>query len=267
MGFLTGSPVASKILFRVLLKAMIIKLPEKTINVFTISPRTLDLTLYWQNIQSVVRWSEQYDCTGVLIFTGNDTYVEPWLVAHDVIRQTQNLCPLVAVNPVYMHPFTAAKMVSSFAYLYGRKVFLNMVTGAALSYLEGFNDRLEHDERYERLGEYIEIVKSLIAGQGLTSFDGKFYKTSGLQLLPKVPEALRPEFLLAGQSEAARSLSQRVGAIGMQMLQPEMERAVGEAHGIHFGIITRSTTAASMAGRPRTLSRRSRRASRFSIFQ
>jgi alkanesulfonate monooxygenase len=222
-----------------------IVLKEKSVKVFTISPRTLDPALYWQNIQNVVRWSEQYDYTGVLIFTGNDTYAEPWLVAQSVIAQTRKLCPLVAVNPVYMHPFTAAKMISSLAYLYQRKVFLNMVTGTALSYLEGFNDRLEHDDRYERLGEYISIIQSLVAGQGLTSFDGKFYKVADLQLLPKIPSALCPEFLLAGQSEAARKLAAAVGAIGMQMLQPDLGEATGDAQGIHFGIITRPAAAES----------------------
>jgi alkanesulfonate monooxygenase len=215
-----------------------IGLSEKEVKVFTISPRTLDPALYWRNIQSVVRWSEQYDCTGVLIFTGNDTFAEPWLVAQSVIAQTRRLSPLVAVNPVYMHPFTTAKMISSLAYLYQRKVYLNMVTGTALSFLEGFNDRLEHDERYERLGEYISIIQSLVMGQGLTSFDGKFYKVANLQLMPKVPPELRPEFLLAGQSEAARKLARAAGAIGMQMLPPDPDEATA-AEGIHFGIITR----------------------------
>ena len=44
------------------------------------------------------------------------------------VLDTKNLCPLVAVNPVYMHPFAAAKMVSSFALMYQRKVYLNMIT-------------------------------------------------------------------------------------------------------------------------------------------
>ena len=111
---------------------MRIRLPGRTVEVFTISPRTTDEHEYWVNIEQVIDWSEKFDCTGILLFTGNDTYVEPWIAGHSALVRTENLCPLVAVNPVYMHPFTVAKMISTFAYLYKRKTYLNMVTGTAL---------------------------------------------------------------------------------------------------------------------------------------
>jgi len=45
--------------------------------------------------------------------------------------------PLVAVQPVYMHPYSVAKMVSTLAFLHQRRVFLNMVAG-------GFKNDLAH---------------------------------------------------------------------------------------------------------------------------
>ena len=211
------------------------------IEVFTISPRTLDHKEYWQNIQNVIGWSEKYACTGVLIFTGNDTYVDPWLVAHSMLTQSRTLEPLIAVNPIYMHPFTAAKMISSFAYLYQRKVWLNLVTGTALNYLDGFHDDLSHDDRYERLLEYALLIEDLLVGKGVTSADGRFYKVSGLQLAPKMPENLRPGYLLAGQSDAARGAAARLNACSMQMLQPGFQNQLNDARGIHFGVIARAT--------------------------
>lgn len=218
---------------------MRIQLADEAVEVFTISPRTTEQKLYWRDIQTVARLSQQFDCTGVLIFTGNDVYVEPWIVAHYLITETETLCPLVAVNPVYMHPFSAAKMISSLAYLYKRKVYLNLVTGTALSYLEALGDRLSHDERYERLGEYVQIISRLLSDDGLTSFDGKFYQVSNLVLLPKVPKSLLPGFLVAGQSEAAREICRSVGGVGMQMLQPGLDQSINAQTGIHFGIVTR----------------------------
>jgi alkanesulfonate monooxygenase len=213
----------------------------KRIEVFTISPRTLDHKEYWRNIQNVINWSEKYACTGVLIFTGNDTYVDPWLVGHSVLTQSRALEPLIAVNPIYMHPFTAARMISSFAYLYQRKVWLNLVTGAALTYLEAFHDNLSHDDRYERLLEYGLIIDDLLAGDGLTSFDGRFYKVTDLQVVPKMPENLRPGYFLAGQSDAARRAASKLNACNMQMLQPGFQNQLNGARGIHFGIIARAT--------------------------
>jgi alkanesulfonate monooxygenase len=218
---------------------MRIRLADKVIDVFTISPRNTDQVMYWKDIQTVNHLSQQFDCTGVLIFTGNDVYIDPWLVAHRVITDTESLCPLVAVNPVYMHPFSAAKMISSFAYLYKRKVYLNLVTGTALSYLDALGDKLSHDERYARLEEYVQIISLLLGGTGLTDFEGKFYQVSNLVLLPKVPKSLLPGFLVAGQSEAAKRICESVAGVGMQMLKPEFERAVNGQSGIHFGIVTR----------------------------
>ena len=218
---------------------MRIQLADDAVEVFAISPRTTAQTLYWKDIQTVTRLSQQSDCTGVLIFTGNDVYVEPWIVAHYVITETETLVPLVAVNPVYMHPFSAAKMISSFAYLYKRRVYLNLVTGTALSYLEALGDRLSHDDRYERLREYVQIISRLLGDDGLTSFDGRFYQASNLVLLPKVPKSLFPGFLVAGQSEAAQEICRSIGGVGMQMLQPGLDHAINDQTGIHFGIVTR----------------------------
>ncbi|HKQ08257.1 MAG TPA: LLM class flavin-dependent oxidoreductase [Blastocatellia bacterium] len=218
---------------------MRMNLADGPIDVFTINPRTTDQVLYWRDIQTVTRLSQKFDCTGVLIFTGNDVYVDPWLVAHQLLNETETLCPLIAVNPVYMHPFTAAKMISSFAYLYKRKVYLNLVTGTALSYLEALGDGLSHDERYERLQEYVQIVSLLLSGPGLVNFSGKYYQVSNLFLLPSVPAELFPGFLIAGQSEAAQRICAEVGGTGMQMLKPQLEQAVTSQRGIHFGIVTR----------------------------
>ncbi|PON09613.1 LLM class flavin-dependent oxidoreductase [Candidatus Entotheonella serta] len=222
---------------------MKIRLDARHIDVFTISPRTTDPKAYWTNIENVIDWSEKFDCSGILLFTGNDTYVEPWLAAHTVCTRTINLCPLVAVNPVYMHPFTAAKMISTLAYLYKRKIFLNMVTGTALSYLEALNDHLSHSERYHRLREYCELIRALLSSPRPVSFDGQYYKTEHLQLSPRVPRDLQPAFLLAGHSDDAAKTAHAVGGIQMQMLPANVDDLATGVKGIHFGIVTREQEA------------------------
>lgn len=209
--------------------------------IFTISPRTRDRGKYLRDIWDTVDWSERYGCTGVLLFTGNDTYLDPWMAAQAAMARTERLSPLVAVNPVYMHPFAAAKMVASLSYLFGRKVYLNMVTGTALSYLEALDDRLSHGERYERLGEYIQVIRGLVGSTRRFSLEGRYYRLSGVQLLPGTPAELAPEFLLAGQSDAALRICRDTGSVGMQMLSPGLRRTSDDTRGVHFGIITRPT--------------------------
>ena len=169
------------------------------------------------------------------MFTGNDTLVDPWLVAHVTLASTATLSPLVAVNPLFMHPFSAAKMVTSLTYLYDRKVYLNMVTGVAVNFLGALGDQLSHEDRYLRLREYIEIMRALIIDGRIASFRGRFYQVDDLQLRPTTPDRLAPEFMLAGQSEAARRLCRELGLMHMSMLG--RERPDGRA--IHFGLVVR----------------------------
>ena len=74
--------------------------------------------------------------TGMLIFQGNDVFIEPLITAQFLLAETKRLSPFIALNPIYMHPFTAAKMIASLTLLYGRKIYLNLITGTATSYLE-----------------------------------------------------------------------------------------------------------------------------------
>jgi alkanesulfonate monooxygenase len=209
--------------------------------IFAISPRTPDVDDYWTDICKVAAFSETCGLTGVLLFTGNDTYLETWAVTHELLRRTAAISPLVAVNPIYMHPFTVAKMIASLVRLHGRKIYLNMVTGTALSHQTAMGDRLSHDERYDRLAEYIQIVKALLGSSRPLSFAGSYYQTNHLQLFPGISSDMAPEFLLAGQSEAARRVCAATGGIAMQMLPAGLEDGWIDIPGVHFGIVARET--------------------------
>src|SRR5215217_5827962 len=101
-----------------------------TLALFATCPQSKDLepSAYRSRVSEVATWCDRAGYRGVLIYTDNQL-VDPWLVAQLVVESTEHLCPLVAVQPVYMHPYTAANMVSSIAYLYRRRIFLNMVAG------------------------------------------------------------------------------------------------------------------------------------------
>ncbi|NNE91335.1 MAG: LLM class flavin-dependent oxidoreductase [Verrucomicrobiales bacterium] len=224
---------------------MNLKFDDQNINVFTITPRTLEAEDYWENIDQVGEWCGKYDFTGPLLFTGNDTFVEPWVCCQAMVER-YGLSPLIAINPLYAHPFTVAKMVSSIAYVYEKQIFLNMVTGTAVNHAHQLNCFLDHDEKYVRLLEYIQIVQALISREGReVVFEGEHYKVDKLALVPAVPENLRPDYFIAGHSEKATWVRDETGAIGMKMLMPELAGVVCEDRGIHFGVVTRETEAAA----------------------
>lgn len=210
------------------------------LRVFPAISRNRDPRTYVGELMRVAEFADRNGFEGILLFEGNDVFVEPWAMAQHIIAATSRSSPLIAVNPVYIHPFTAAKFVSSFAQLHGRKLYLNMITGTAISDLQGLGDTLSHADRYARLGEFVAIVRQLLSSPRPVSFDGRFYRASNLQLRPRLPAELMPEFLIAGQSEAAQRVAEETGCIKMQMLPPDLDRGLN-ASGMNFGIFARES--------------------------
>ncbi len=147
------------------------------IEIFSTSPQSKDFPqdTYVQHVIDVANWSEQAGCTAILVYTDN-SIVDPWLVANLILQNTKTLCPLVAIQPVYMHPYSVAKMVASFGHLYKRRIFLNMVAGGFKNDFIALNDTTPHDDRYSRLVEYTTIIKLLLSTSDPVSFQGKFTK-------------------------------------------------------------------------------------------
>ena len=198
---------------------------------------------YRDRVIHAARWSEQAGCTGTLIYTDN-TLVDPWMIAQIIIENTSRLCPLVAVQPVYMHPYSAAKMVATLAFLYGRKVFLNMVAGGFKNDLTALNDTTPHDSRYERLIEYTSIIRKLLEERSVT-FEGRFYQVRNLTLHPRVPPELFPGILVSGSSEAGMAAAREMGAIAVKYPEPHSQCATVPTHasvscGVRIGIIARA---------------------------
>jgi alkanesulfonate monooxygenase len=198
---------------------------------------------YLPRVREVARWSEAAGCEGILVYTDNGI-VDPWLVSLEIVRATERLCPLVAVQPVYMHPYSVAKMVASLAYLHGRRTYLNMVAGGFRNDLLALGDETPHDERYDRATEYTRIVQDLTAGAGPVTLDGRYYRVHNLRLTPQVPAELRPRITISGSSDAGMAAARALRAIAIKYPAPSSEeppRADGDAEfGMRVGIIARA---------------------------
>ncbi len=59
---------------------------------------------YSKAVADAARWSEKWGCTGILVYTDN-SQVAPWLVSQMIVQETKHLAPLIAVQPIYMHPY------------------------------------------------------------------------------------------------------------------------------------------------------------------
>src|SRR6266446_2570412 len=198
---------------------------------------------YVRRVTDIARWSEQYGCKGILVYTDN-SLVDAWLVSQIILQNTERLCPLVAVQPVYMHPYCVAKMVASFGYLYGRRIYLNMVAGGFKNDLSTFNNTTPHDKRYARLIEYTTIIKELLAGSAPVTFEGEFYKVDKLKMTPPLSPELFPGIFISGSSDSGLAAVKALKATAVKYPKPAKECEAeapfdGIDSGVRVGIIAR----------------------------
>jgi len=218
---------------------------QANLRVFSTCPPSnkVDQASYLNQVVRVAQWSEAAGCEGILVYTDNGL-VDPWLLAQLIVQSTQSICPLVAVQPIYMHPYWVAKLISTIGYLHGRRMWINMVAGGFKNDLAALGDDTPHDRRYDRVVEYATIVKQLLESGGATSLDGDFYRVTNLKMTPPLDPSLLPGITLSGSSEAGLAAARALDAVAVQYPRPvhEYERdplARGLDLGIRIGIVAR----------------------------
>ncbi len=178
----------------------------------------------------------------MLVYSENGL-VDPWLVSQTIIEVTERLVPLVAVQPVYMHPYAVAKMVSSIAYMYERPLELNLVAGGFKNDLAALGDEASHDDRYTRLLEYGQIIRHLATQTAPLTHSGRYYRAHELRLQPPVAPAYAPAFMISGSSDAGATAARALGATAIRYPHPPGEERMldgeGQANGLRLGIIVR----------------------------
>ncbi|MBS2531523.1 LLM class flavin-dependent oxidoreductase [Catenulispora sp. NF23] len=191
------------------------------------------------------RWTEAAGYRGLLVYTDN-TLVDPWQVAQLMIEHTESIVPLVAVQPLFRHPFDVARAVSSLGFQYGRQVDLNLVTGGFARHMYELGDTLDHDGRYLRLLEYGRIIGQLLAGRPALTHQGEFYDLKTARLTIPLPGDLTPRTYLSGSSEACIEAARLLGAA--RLFYPRFIADYAQApdvlrgNGIRLGIIAREST-------------------------
>src|SRR2546427_4223719 len=218
--------------------------PGQRVKVFATCPPSyfVEPDSYREQVIRIAQWSETAGWEGILVYTDNGL-VDPWQVSQVIIAHTKRLSPLVAVQPVYMHPYSVAKLVTSLAFLYGRRVYLNMVAGGFKNDLNALNDPTPNDERYTRLLEYTALILDLLRSAGPVTLAGRYCGVSNLRMTPALPPDLLPGVFVSGSSPAGVEAARTLGATAVHYPKPAAEYGTtaidGTESGIRVGIIAR----------------------------
>jgi alkanesulfonate monooxygenase len=198
-----------------------------------------------ERVLEVAQWTDASSFRGLLIFTDHYS-VDQWAAAQFMIERTERVVPLVAAQPAYMHPYTAARMVSSLSFMYGRPVDLNLVVGSNPHHLSAVGSRLDHDQRYDQLAEFGNIMIQLLTDPDPMTHAGDYYDFPEALLMPSLPAELRPTVFVSGSSPACVRAQRAMGVVRLTYPRPIAEYEPGtsllDGAGIRVGIIARDTT-------------------------
>jgi alkanesulfonate monooxygenase len=151
----------------------------------------------------------------------------------------------VAVQPLYLHPYMAARMVSAIGALYGRRVDLNLVSGSTRPDLRAFGCHLDHDGRYDRLLAYGRVMLGLLRGADALTFQSDHYVLNHATIHPSLPAGLAPGVFVAGSSPACAAVARALHATQLSNLPRHLAEQGGAGAlpvGIGLGIIARETS-------------------------
>lgn len=155
-------------------------------------------------LAQVARAAESLGFDAVLTPTG--THCEDaWIATAALIPETERLRFLVAFRPGLVSPTLAAQQARTFQKLSGDRLLLNVVTGGSDAEQRRFGDFLDHDERYDRTAEFLQVMRGAWAGS--FDFAGRHYRVEGATV-GDAPVPAPPIFFggssLAGKTVAAR---------------------------------------------------------------
>jgi alkanesulfonate monooxygenase SsuD/methylene tetrahydromethanopterin reductase-like flavin-dependent oxidoreductase (luciferase family) len=119
-----------------------------------------------------------------------------------------------------IHPVMAAKQGTTIDHVTGGRFTLNVVTGWYKPEIEMFGEaQMEHDTRYDRAIEWLEIIKLLWTREEEFDYDGKFYKIAKGWLKPKPIQKPYPVVMNAGGSEKGRHYAAKYCDVAFIVLQ------------------------------------------------
>lgn len=161
-----------------------------------------------------------------------------------LLAATERLKVIAAVHPGQWPAHILAKFAATAQETTGNRFCINVVSGwFKKEYTDLGLDWLDHEERYRRSEEFIEVLRGLWSEDEFT-FRGDFYRTRDVTFRPQ--PKLQPEVFQGGNSTSARAMAARLSdwyfmngntIDGVrEQVEDVTARAALNAHRVRFGL-------------------------------
>lgn len=155
-------------------------------------------------LAEVAQAAENVGFEGVLTPTGTGCD-DSWILCSAVAQHTSGIKPIVAFRPSSIAPAWAAHAAATFQRMTGNRLIVNIVTGGNPKEQRSIGDFLDHDQRYARTDEFLEIFRRCFDYEPF-DYEGDHFKVEQASLLI---EAERPPVYFGGASPPAVAIAAR----------------------------------------------------------
>lgn len=196
---------------------------------------------YIDYIAQVAKAAELAGFEGALLPTGP----EPWIAAAALARETRRLRFLIAFQATWTLPAYAAQQAAILQHLSHGRLDWNIITGGNPASQRAQGDFLDHDQRYQRTGEFLDIIQGLWSNERF-SYNGNIYRLENGALPPHLGNERKPGVYFSGFSDPALDVAARHADVYLnwaepvEQLKPHIERvrelADKQGRTVRFGL-------------------------------
>jgi len=183
---------------------------------------------------------------------------DPMFISCALGRAVENLKFIVAYRSGLSQPTTFVQQFNTLSTLLDGRVALNLVAGSSRAEQHAYGDFLEHDDRYARAEEFLEVCHSFWRDPtARIDFQGRFYRVEqGHFHTPFFShDRATPEIYISGHSKAAETLAHSQGTCWLRCAEaPEtlapivaQSRAAGIEVGLRLCVLCRPTREEAIA--------------------
>jgi alkanesulfonate monooxygenase len=126
-----------------------------------------------------------------------------FLVAAHAAASTERIGMLLAHRPGFVAPTVAARKLATLDQMTHGRLALHVISGGSDADQKRDGDYLDHDGRYRRTDEYLDILKRVWTADGPIVHQGEFYRFEGAYAEIKPRQKPHPPIFFGGSSDAA----------------------------------------------------------------
>lgn len=163
----------------------------------------------------LVRYSrslDDYDYNYTLI-PYNSTSFDPFTLGATIAAVTKNLKIIIALRPNTLYPTVAAKALATLDQLSKGRAVVHFIAGGNDTEQAREGDFLNKEERYERLEEYIKILRRVWSSAEPFDWEGKYYQFKGFSSHVRPANGSTIPVSVGGSSDAAYRIGGSLGNI------------------------------------------------------